>query len=137
MNLGKNLVDLATVPVRVGLAAAETGLDVANGALGLAQRSLNQANSTARGGTGSVAHMLGIDEAVERANRLARLMDEDQPLGRAPYLRHEFRVALREFRQPSVEDMSAQQTNLSNHFLEAISLFPSFPPVGRCVGHRG
>ena len=27
--------------------------------------------------------MLGIDEAVERANRLARLMDEDQPLGRA------------------------------------------------------
>src|SRR6478752_1975430 len=83
MNLGKNLVDLATVPVRVGLAAAETGLDVANGALGLAQRSLNQANSTARGGTGSVAHLLGIDEAVDRANRLARLMDQDQPLGRA------------------------------------------------------
>ena len=27
--------------------------------------------------------MLGIDDAVERANRLARLMDEDQPLGRA------------------------------------------------------
>ncbi len=79
MNLGKNLVDLATAPVRVGLAAAETGLDVANGALGLAQRTLGQANSTARSGSGSVAHMLGIDEAVERANRLARLMDEDQP----------------------------------------------------------
>ena len=27
--------------------------------------------------------MLGIDEAVERANRLARLIDDDQPLGRA------------------------------------------------------
>jgi hypothetical protein len=83
MNLGKNLVDLATAPVRVGLAAAETGLDVANGALSLAQRTVGQANTRARAGSGSVAHMLGIDEAVERANRLARLMDEDQPLGRA------------------------------------------------------
>ena len=36
-----------------------------------------------RAGSGSFAHMLGIDDAVERANRLARLMDEDQPLGRA------------------------------------------------------
>ena len=80
MNLGKNLVDLATAPVRVGLAAAETGLDVANGAFRLAQRTLGQANSTARAGSGSVAHILGIDEAVERANRLARLMDKNQPL---------------------------------------------------------
>ena len=83
MNLGKNLVDLATAPVRVGLAVAETGLDVANGALGMAQRTLGQANDRARAGSGSVAHILGIDEAVERANRLARLLDEDQPLGRA------------------------------------------------------
>ena len=81
MNLGKNLVDLATAPVRIGLAAAETGLDLANGALGMAQRTLGQPNS--RAGSGSVAHMLGIDEAVERANKLARLLDEDQPLGRA------------------------------------------------------
>ena len=80
MNLGKILVDLATTPVRVGLAVAETGLDFANGALGMAQRTLGQAP---RAGSGSVAHMLGIDEAVERANRLARLLDEDQPLGRA------------------------------------------------------
>ena len=75
------LVDLATAPVRFGLAVAETGLDVANGALGMAQRTLGQSNS--RAGSGSVAHMLGIDEAVERANKLARLLDEDQPLGRA------------------------------------------------------
>ena len=27
--------------------------------------------------------MLGIDDAMERANRIARLIDEDQPLGRA------------------------------------------------------
>ena len=30
-----------------------------------------------------MANMLGIDEAVDRANRLARLMDDDAPLGRA------------------------------------------------------
>ena len=83
MNLGKNLVDLATAPVRVGLAAADTGLDVANGALGLAHRTLGQANVGRQAGSGSVAHMLGIDDAVERANRLARLLDDDQPLGRA------------------------------------------------------
>ena len=56
---------------------------MANGALGLAQRTLGDANSAARSGSGSLAHMLGIDDAVERANRLASLMDEDQPLGRA------------------------------------------------------
>ena len=72
MNLGKTLTDLATAPVRVGLAVADAGLDIANSAVG-----------RARSGSGSVAHMLGIDDAVERANRLARLMDEDQPLGRA------------------------------------------------------
>src|SRR3954467_6906500 len=72
MNLGKALTDLATAPGRVGIAVAETGLDIAKGALGQAQS-----------GSGSVAHMLGIDDAVERANRLARLMDEDAPLGRA------------------------------------------------------
>src|ERR1700740_3186913 len=72
MNLGKTLSDLATAPVRVGLAVADAGLEVANSALG-----------RARSGSGSVTHMLGIDDAVERANRLARLMDEDQPLGRA------------------------------------------------------
>src|SRR4051812_21964441 len=72
MNLGKTLTDLATAPVRVGLAVADAGLDIASGALG-----------RARSGPGSVAHVLGIDDAVERANRLARMMDKDQPLGRA------------------------------------------------------
>src|SRR4051812_46151716 len=72
MNLGKMLTDLAAAPVRVGLAVADAGLDIANDALG-----------RARWGPGSVAHVLGIDDAVERANRLARLMDDDQPLGRA------------------------------------------------------
>jgi len=83
MNLGKTLTDLATAPVRVGLAVADAGLGIANDALGIAQRTLGVANSRARSGSGSFAHILGIDDAVERANRLARLMDEDQPLGRA------------------------------------------------------
>ena len=81
MNLGKTLTDLATAPVRVGLAVADAGLGIANDALGMAQRTLGEANSTARSGSGSFAHMLGIDDAVERANRLARLMDDDAAAG--------------------------------------------------------
>jgi len=67
MNLGKTLTDLATAPVRVGLAVADAGLGIANNALGMAQRTLGETNS--RGGSASVsfAHMLGIDDAVERA----------------------------------------------------------------------
>src|SRR3954452_12576515 len=72
MNLGKTLADLATAPVRVGLAVADAGLDIAQSALG-----------RGRWGSGSVAHMLRVGGAVERPNRLARLVDEDQPLGRA------------------------------------------------------
>ena len=83
MNLGKTLTDLATAPVRVGLAVADAGLGMANGALGMAQRTLGEANTAAKSGSGSFAHMLGLDDAVERANRLARLMDDDAPLGRA------------------------------------------------------
>src|SRR4029079_9316778 len=82
MNLGKTLTDLAAAPVRVGLAVADAGLGIANDALGIAQRTLGVANSRSRSGSGSFAHILGIDDAVERANRLARLVDEDQPLGR-------------------------------------------------------
>lgn len=82
MNLGKAVTDLATAPVRVGLAMAETGLSMASGALGIAQRTLGETNADA-GGSASFAHLLGLDDAVERANRLARLMDDDAPLGRA------------------------------------------------------
>src|SRR6201991_183174 len=82
MNLGKTLTDLAIAPVRVGLAVADAGLGIANDALGMAQRTLGEANTRAKSGSGSVAHMLGLDDAVERANRLARLMDDDAPLGR-------------------------------------------------------
>jgi hypothetical protein len=64
MNLGKTLTDLATAPVRVGLAAADAGLGIANDALGMVQRALGEANGAAKSGSGSFAHMLGLDDAV-------------------------------------------------------------------------
>ena len=69
--------------MRIGLAVADAGLGMANGALGMVQRTLGDANTAAKSGSGSFAHMLGLEDAVERANRLARLMDDDAPLGRA------------------------------------------------------
>src|SRR3546814_427133 len=83
MNLGKALSDLATAPVKVSLAVADAGLSVATTAVGLAQRTLGEANTVPRTGSASMVHMLGLDDAVERANRLARLMDDDAPRGRA------------------------------------------------------
>src|SRR6202046_3636853 len=80
MNLGKSLVSLATAPVRVGLAAA-AGVGLATSALGMAHRTLGETGTT--NGSNAVAHMLGIDDAITRANRLARLLDDDAPLGRA------------------------------------------------------
>ena len=80
MNLVRSLANIATAPVRVGLAVADAGVGVATSALGVAHRSLGDAGTT--GGSNAVAHMLGIDDAINRANRLARLMDDDAPLGR-------------------------------------------------------
>jgi hypothetical protein len=71
MNLGRSLVSIATAPVRVGLAAADAGLGVATSALGLANKTL--AELSAQYSSNAVAHMLGIDDAITRANRLARV----------------------------------------------------------------
>jgi hypothetical protein len=81
MNLGNCLVTLATAPARVGLVAADAGLDVAATAVGLARRTIAEAG--VQTGPNPVAHMLGIEDAVTRANRLASLLDDDAPLGRA------------------------------------------------------
>ncbi|MDT5226550.1 MAG: hypothetical protein QOH94_343, partial [Mycobacterium sp.] len=81
MNLGKSLMSLATAPARVGLAAADAGVGIATSALGIAHRSLGEAGMVP--GSNPVAHMLGIEDALGRANRLARLLDDDAPLGRA------------------------------------------------------
>src|SRR5690349_2843925 len=85
MNLGKTVVGLATAPVRIGLAATETGLDMANGALGLAKRTLGEVGTQAS--PGSLAQLLGLDDTIARANRMAKIADdlmaEDAPLARA------------------------------------------------------
>src|SRR3978361_2079135 len=81
MNFGKALVAVVTTPVRIGLAAADVGLGIAGETLNVVQRGLS--NGTASTGRSSFAHMLGLEEAVERANRLAHLMVDDPPLGRA------------------------------------------------------
>ena len=84
MDLGKNLVNLAFAPVRVGLAATEVGIDVASGALDLAKRTLDDVGAQTRP---AVVHILGLDDTVARANRIAKvadgLLDEGAPLGRA------------------------------------------------------
>lgn len=81
MNLGKTLVQVATAPVRIGLAVADLGLGIANETLTAVQRGIGEANPL--NGRSSMASLFGIDDAVERANRLARLLDDDAPLGRA------------------------------------------------------
>lgn len=81
MGLAKLLTDIATTPVRIGLAAAGAGVEVANATLDIAKRSLG--DITVPSPKDSVVHILGLDETVERANRLAELIDEDAPLGRA------------------------------------------------------
>ena len=84
MNLARSLTGLAFAPVRAGLAVADAGITVATGALDLAHRTVGEEKDGVRTGRPtSMAQVLGIEDAVERANRLARLMDEDQPLGRA------------------------------------------------------
>src|SRR4051794_19584471 len=80
MNFAKGIASLATAPARVGLAAADASLNVATAAVGVAKRALGDVGDS---GTHAMASMLGIDEAIVRANRLARLLDDDAPLGRA------------------------------------------------------
>lgn len=81
MNLAKVLVDLAVAPVRAGLAAADTGLLVAEAAVAYAKENLGDASfPTPRD---SVVHLLGLDETIQRANKFALLIEDDAPLGRA------------------------------------------------------
>ncbi|WP_283616981.1 cobaltochelatase subunit CobN [Mycolicibacterium poriferae] len=77
MNLARSLTGLAFAPVRAGLAVADAGITVATGALDLAHRTVGEEKDGVRTGRPtSMAQVLGIEDAVERANRLARLMDE-------------------------------------------------------------
>ena len=81
MDLAKALVGMATVPMRAGLAAADLGLGVAEAGIELAKRSLTDAGVPM--GPSSVAQVFGLEDTISRANRIAQLVDEDAPLGRA------------------------------------------------------
>ncbi len=81
MDLSKSVVSVLTAPARIGLAVADTGIEIAGEALRMARRTAREVE--AQTSPTSVAHMLGLDSAIERANRLARLLDDEAPLGRA------------------------------------------------------
>lgn len=81
MNLVKALMGVATAPARAGLAAAEASLNIAGAGVGLAKQALGDTGGPS--GSNAMANMLGIDDTLARANRLARLLDDDMPLGRA------------------------------------------------------
>ncbi|AGL26236.1 hypothetical protein J113_05345 [Mycobacterium tuberculosis CAS/NITR204] len=80
MNLGQTLVGMRPGP-RGRVAAADTGLNMAGAAVDMAKQALGDAGGAS--GSTSMANMLGIDDTIARANRLARLLDDDMPLGRA------------------------------------------------------
>ena len=80
MNWAKTLADIATTPVRVGLAAADAGVEVAAATPDLAKRSLGD---TTVPSPKTPCCIPGLDDTVERANRLADLVEDDAPLGRA------------------------------------------------------
>jgi hypothetical protein len=79
MDLGKAFVAVVTVPAKVGLAVADAGLDITNSALTLAQKAMQDAGLQT---SPAVSRLLGLD-ALERANRIAALLNDDTPLGRA------------------------------------------------------
>ena len=68
MNLGKVIAGVATAPVRVGLAAADTGLGVAAIALGLVKQSLGEEGAQT---VDPITDILPLRGAIVGANRVA------------------------------------------------------------------
>jgi len=82
MGIEKTILGVATAPARMWLAGVGAGLNLANAAVDVAKRAVG--DPAGASGSRAMASMLGIDEvALARANRLAGLLDDDMPLGRA------------------------------------------------------
>lgn len=81
MDLAQTIFDIAAMPARVGLAAADASLEVANAAVTIARRGLG--DTTVGSARDSVTNLLGLNETLERANRFAAYLEEDAPLNRA------------------------------------------------------
>lgn len=80
MDVGKGFAALVTMPARAGLAVAEASLEVASVGVGLARKALGDSGDRPQT---SVAGLLGLDSTIEKANRLADLLADDTPMGRA------------------------------------------------------
>ena len=61
MNVGDALVNLATAPLRIGLAATQVSLEVANEVIEVAKRATGEVPGVI-GGSTAMVHMLGLDE---------------------------------------------------------------------------
>ena len=80
MDLSKALATVFIEPAKIGLAAADASLAAASVGVGLARKALGEAGEPR---PASIVNLLGIDATIDKANRLARLLDDDTPLGRA------------------------------------------------------
>ena len=69
---------IVTAPMRVGLAAGDAGLAATSNALGLARRTLGETGAPTL--PTSRIPVPGIDDTIERLNRVASLLADDAPL---------------------------------------------------------
>ena len=81
MDLGKALSDLAATPFKI----ASVGLEIAGDTVTAVQRGLNGSGPAIV--APSMSRIFGFDDALSRAGRLTRLIDDDAPLGRRDFLR--------------------------------------------------
>ena len=79
MDLGKFITDVATAPVRAGVAAGDIGIAVGAYALGLVKQSLGEdpAHTVV-----PVSDVLPVRGAIVGANRVAELTEDDRAMGR-------------------------------------------------------
>lgn len=79
MNLGKAIAGVATTPVRAGLAAAETGLEIATAALALIRQSLDEGDTET---VNPITDIYPLRGAIHGANRVDELTEPDRAMGR-------------------------------------------------------
>ena len=79
MNLGKVIAGVATTPLRAGLAATETGLQIAVSALALVKQSLGEDDAQT---VNPMTDILPLRGAVLGANRVNELTEPDRAMGR-------------------------------------------------------
>ncbi len=79
MNIGKLIADLATAPVKVGIAVADAGYTAAGMALGLVKQTVGYESSQL---VDPITDLFPLRGALVGANRVAELTESDRALGR-------------------------------------------------------